>query len=92
MKGGVKYFKIFYHDNDFLKAIENPRLSPRKKLSVLKEDIIALWSYPRHAIDVFDVKDLGPTLIASRNLPILFLKGIIRLILSCYYRKLSKQI
>jgi len=92
MKEGVKYFKIFYHDNDFLKAIENPGLSFRKRISVLKEDIIALLSYRRHAIDVLDVKDLGPTMIASRNLPILFLKGIIRLILSCPYRKLLKQI
>jgi predicted ATP-grasp superfamily ATP-dependent carboligase len=92
MKEGVKYFKMFYHDNDFLKAVENPRLSLRKKMSVLKEDIIGLWSYRRHAIDVFDVKDLGPTVIASRSLPILFLKGIIRLILGCVYQKPLKQI
>lgn len=84
MKEGVKYYKIFHHDNDFLKALENPQFSYPQKVSVLKENIMALLTYQRHAIDILDVKDLGPTLRASRDLPVLFLKAIIRLILSIF--------
>jgi predicted ATP-grasp superfamily ATP-dependent carboligase len=78
MRTGTKYFKILYHDNDFLLSLDNPRFTVLRKARVLFENLWALLSFPRHAIDVLDVRDPLPTLRAVRSLPWLIAKRLAR--------------
>jgi predicted ATP-grasp superfamily ATP-dependent carboligase len=82
MRTGTKYFKILYHDNDFLVSLDNPRLTLRRKARILAENVWALMSFPRHAIDVLDIRDPLPTLRAVRSLPWLMAKRLARPFLS----------
>jgi predicted ATP-grasp superfamily ATP-dependent carboligase len=68
MASGVKYFKVICRDNDFLTSLDNPHFSWGDKLRVLGQDFVALLNAETHAVDIVDVRDLGPTLRAGRDL------------------------
>ena len=81
MQEGTKYYKIFYHDNDFLQAIDSPVCSARQALKILLEDLRALVNQRNNAIDILDMKDLKPTLYVCRGLYKVFFKGLLKLVL-----------
>jgi predicted ATP-grasp superfamily ATP-dependent carboligase len=72
MRNGVVYAKVFYRWSDPVEALTNSQLPLRGKLAVLKDDILAVVLCRRHAVDILDLADLGPTVRAtgelSRNL------------------------
>ncbi len=61
MRAGVKYFKLFWKDTDYLEALANPSLSRRSKAAIVVMDFWGLLTCRRHAIDIFDPWDLAPT-------------------------------
>jgi predicted ATP-grasp superfamily ATP-dependent carboligase len=68
MRDGTLYAKVFFHRNDFIDAIDNPGLSFLQKLAVLKDDLTVITRCRRHAADILDPSDLGPTLHAAAEL------------------------
>jgi len=68
MRDGTLYAKVFFHRNDFIDAIDNPGLSFFQKLAVLKDDLTVIARCRRHAADILDPSDLGPTLHAAAEL------------------------
>jgi predicted ATP-grasp superfamily ATP-dependent carboligase len=72
MKTGTVYAKVLYRTSDMVESFSNPRLSFFRKLMVLREDLAAVVRFRRHAVDVLDPRDLGPTFRAVAELgPIL---------------------
>lgn len=80
MNAGTRYYKIAYRDNDFLLSLDDPSRTAGESLSVLVENLRAIPASRRHAVDVLDPEDLGPTFRALRPLPWLFAKGIGKLV------------
>ena len=78
----VKYYKIFYEVNDFTVAVSNPKLTYHQKFLVLAENIFAICQYKKNVIDILDSNDLKPTIIASKKVPYIYIKSLIKLILS----------
>jgi predicted ATP-grasp superfamily ATP-dependent carboligase len=72
MASGIKYFKVICRDNDFLTSLDNPHFSWVDKLRVLGQDFAALLNAETHAVEIVDVRDLGPTLRAARDLLTVF--------------------
>jgi predicted ATP-grasp superfamily ATP-dependent carboligase len=77
----IKYYKIFYEVNDFVIAVDNPKLSFWQKVFILAENLSALLHLKSNVIDILDIHDLNPTLRASKRLPYLIIKGVIKLFL-----------
>lgn len=68
MQSGICYAKLIYRTNDILEAFGNPNLSLHAKCRVALEDIRLLALCRRHAVDILDPSDLGPTLRAGGEL------------------------
>jgi predicted ATP-grasp superfamily ATP-dependent carboligase len=68
MRTGVVYAKIFYRCSDPIEALTNSRLTLRQKMSVIKDDLLAVLGCHRHSVDVLDLADLGPTIRAVGEL------------------------
>jgi len=68
MKPGVKYFKIICRQNDFVESLENPAFSAVDRACVFWQNALALTRPGKHAIDILDPSDLGPTLRSAREL------------------------
>lgn len=81
MKEGVKYYKIFYENNDFVFAVNNPRYSFRQVLAILRENFFAVMTFRKHAIDIFEVSDLRPTIKELKLMLLPLLKALIKLFL-----------
>ena len=62
MKPGIAYAKLFWPQSDALEALTNGRLPLTAKLAVLRDDLLTLARCRRHAVDVFDPADPGPTI------------------------------
>lgn len=62
MRDGIVYAKVLYNPCDWLEALTNPRFTAMQKLAVLREDLAAVAGCWRHAVDVLDPRDPGPTL------------------------------
>lgn len=75
MLPGTRYYKVFYRDNDFLLSLDDPLRTARESMAILIEDLRVIASCRRHAVDILDPDDLGPTFRAIRPLPWLFAKG-----------------
>lgn len=80
MTAGTRYHKVFYRDNDFLLSLDDPGTSASRSLAILVDDLRAVASCRRHAVDILDPDDLGPTLRAIRPLPWLFVRGLGKLL------------
>ncbi|HLK48891.1 MAG TPA: hypothetical protein VKT49_12190 [Bryobacteraceae bacterium] len=72
MKIGTKYAKVFYRQNDFLHALEDHRRTTRERLRILADDLMMVVRCGRHAVDVLDPKDPGPTFRACSELGAVF--------------------
>jgi predicted ATP-grasp superfamily ATP-dependent carboligase len=68
MTSGIVYAKVLYHQCDWLEALRGRHIGVRGKLAAVWDDLAALMRSERHAVDVFDLRDLGPTLQACRDL------------------------
>jgi predicted ATP-grasp superfamily ATP-dependent carboligase len=68
MKCGICYAKLIYRTNDLMESLTNANLSLARKLRVAWEDLMVLMGCHRHAVDVLDLKDIGPTLRAAGEL------------------------
>jgi hypothetical protein len=68
MKTGTMYAKLIYRENDLMEALANPHFSFQQKLRVIREDLAALAGCQRHAVDVLDLRDPGPTFRAAAEL------------------------
>lgn len=68
MKSGIVYAKVLYHTCDWMEALTNPRFTTRQKLAVVRDDLLATAGCWRHAVDVLDPRDLGPSLHACAGL------------------------
>lgn len=68
MRTGVKYFKMFWKDTDLLEAFANPSLSGKQKAAIAAMNLWGLLTCWRHAIDIFDPSDPGPTGRALQSL------------------------
>lgn len=62
MKPGVAYFKVFWTQTDFGGAVENPACSRLEALRVGFRSVWALSPLRADVVDVWDRRDLGPTL------------------------------
>lgn len=72
MRPRTIYAKVLYRQNDWLQAWTNPRTSLLEKVKVLLHDVCAVARCGRHAVDVLDPKDPGPTLRAVAELASMF--------------------
>jgi len=68
MKTGVAYAKVFYRWSDPIEACVSRRFTFTQKLSILKDDLLAVLRCRRHAVDILDPRDLGPTWYATGEL------------------------
>ncbi|HTT20936.1 MAG TPA: hypothetical protein VMG82_18525 [Candidatus Sulfotelmatobacter sp.] len=68
MRHGTLYAKIFYRWSDPIEALNNSRLTFREKAAILKDDLVAMMCCRRHAVDILDVADPGPTIRATAEL------------------------
>ena len=80
MRIGTKYAKVLYRQNDFLHALEDRKRTTTEKLLVLAADLMILVRCGRHAVDVLDPRDLGPTFRACAELGRLFSDKLRRLL------------
>jgi len=87
MKEGVKYYKIFHFNNDFLFSIQNPNLSKKDALVVLKENIVALLNYKKNAIDILDITDIRPTVKEIKEMLFHLIKKINRFLIKMFKKK-----
>ena len=84
MKTGVAYAKVFYRWSDPVEACVSSRLTFAQKLSILKDDLLAVLRCRRHAVDILDPRDLGPTWCATAELA--------RLLLRRFRRRISRAL
>jgi hypothetical protein len=68
MKSGVVYAKLLYRQNDFLESATDPQITLGRKIAVFRDDLMAAVQCHRHAVDVLDPRDLGPTWRATAEL------------------------
>jgi predicted ATP-grasp superfamily ATP-dependent carboligase len=68
MKDKVVYAKVLYRQSDWLEALSSPHRSFVEKMGVLRDDLMALAGCGRHAVDVLDPRDMGPTFRAVAEL------------------------
>lgn len=68
MREGVFYVKFLMRHNDLLYAIRNSRLTTAQKARVFLQDAAALLRPSRHAVDILDPSDPGPTFAGIREL------------------------
>lgn len=61
MKPGVAYFKVFWTQTDFGGAVENPACSRVEAMRVGLRSVWALAPFRADVVDVWDRRDLGPT-------------------------------
>jgi predicted ATP-grasp superfamily ATP-dependent carboligase len=85
MKTGVAYAKVFYRWSDPIEACVSRRFTFTQKLSILKDDLLAVLRCRRHAVDILDPRDLGPTWHATAELARLLLGRLRRRISRALY-------
>lgn len=68
MRTGVVYAKVFYRWSDPIETLTSSRLTPGQKLAALRDDLLAVLRCHRHAVDILDLSDLGPTFRATAEL------------------------
>lgn len=68
MRPGIAYAKVFYRWSDPVAALSNSRITLAQKLAVLRDDFAAVVRCRRHAVDILDIADPGPTVRATAEL------------------------
>jgi len=76
MRTGIVYAKLLYRQNDFLESATDPRVTLPRKIAVFRDDLMAAIQCHRHAVDVLDPRDLGPTWRATAELASILARSI----------------
>lgn len=80
MRTGVVYAKVFYRWSDPVEALTSSRLTAGQRLAVLMDDLLAILRCHRHAVDILDLSDLGPTVRATTELARILFRRLLRAI------------